>query len=67
MNKLVAILTVTLVLTGCEALSNLLPKSGLPPGSASADLVVHANGVDYKFTCQIDNVTKALANCMEVK
>ncbi len=67
MNKLAVILTGTLLLTGCEAISNLLPKVPVPPGATTADLVIHVGGVDYKYICQIDNATKALTNCTEVK
>ena len=67
MYKLAVILTGILVLTGCEAISNLLPKAAIPTGATTADLVIHANGVDTKYTCDINVTTKALINCTEVK
>mgnify|MGYP001567781039 CR=1 FL=1 len=67
MNKLVVILTGTLLLMGCEAISSLLPKDKLPQGTTSADLVIHADGVSYKYTCQVDATTKTLTNCTEVQ
>lgn len=67
MPKPLAILTLGLSLMGCEGISNLLPKEPIPTGATTADLVIHAGGVGYKYICQIDNATKALTNCTEVK
>ena len=67
MYKLAVILTGILVLTGCEAISNLLPKVTIPEGAITADLVVHAGGKNYTYTCQVDKATNALINCTEVK
>ena len=67
MHKLVVILTGTLLLTGCEGIANLLPKVTIPEGAITADLVIHAGGKNYTYTCQVDKATNALVNCTEVK